>query len=55
MFTNRIKGNVPMGYQASISSTNVDDKENSPIWRMQTIKWKDPLQAQFLTSLNGIT
>lgn len=55
VFTNGIKGNGPMGYQASIASTNVGDEEYSPLWRIQTVTWKDPLQSQFLTSLNGIT
>jgi hypothetical protein len=55
VFTNGIKGNGKMGYQASISSTNVGDEEYSSIWRIQTLTWKDPLQVQFLTFLNGIT
>jgi hypothetical protein len=55
VFTNGIKGNGPMGFQASIASTNAGDEAYSPLWRIQTVTWKDPAQAQFLTSLNEIT
>jgi hypothetical protein len=55
VFTNGIKGNGPMGYQASIASTNAGDEEYSPLWRIQNITWENPAQAQFLTSLNEIT
>ena len=55
VFTNGIKGNGPMGYQASIASTNTGDEAYSPLWRIQTVTWKDPEQAQFLTTLDEIT
>ncbi|HET8856094.1 MAG TPA: hypothetical protein VFM28_01070 [Nitrososphaeraceae archaeon] len=55
VFTNGIKGNGPMGFQASIASTNAGDEAYSPLWRIQTETWKDPSQAQFLTSLEEIT
>ena len=55
VFTNGIKGTGPMGFQASIASTNVGDEAYSPLWRIQTVTWKDPSQAQFLTSLEEIT
>ena len=55
IFTNGIKGNGPMGFQASIASTNAGDEAYSPLWRIQTATWKDPAQAQFLTSLEEIT
>ena len=55
VFTNGIKGNGPMGYQASIASTNAGDEAYSPLWRIQTVTWKDPEQAQFLTTLDEIT
>jgi hypothetical protein len=55
VFTNGIKGNGPMGYQASIASTNAGDEAYSPLWRIQTITWENPAQAQFLTSLEEIT
>jgi hypothetical protein len=54
VFTNGIKGNGPMGYQASIASTNAGDKAYSPFWRIQTVTWNDPEQAQFLTTLDEI-
>ncbi len=54
-FTNGIKGNGPMGYQASIASTNAGDEAYSPLWRIQTVTWENPMQAQFLTSLKEIT
>jgi hypothetical protein len=55
VFTNGIKGTGPMGFQASIASTNAGDEAYSPLWRIQTVTWKDPIQAQFLTSLEEIT
>ena len=55
VFTNGIKGNGPMGYQASIASTNAGDEAYSPLWRIQTVTWRDPEQAQFLTTLDEIT
>ncbi len=55
VFTNGIKGTGPMGFQASIASTNAGDEAYSPLWRIQTLTWKDPIQAQFLTSLEEIT
>ena len=55
VFTNGIKGNGPMGYQASIASTNAGDEAYSPLWRIQPVTWKDPMQAEFLNLLNEIT
>jgi len=55
VFTNGIKGNGPMEYQASIASTSAGDEAYSPLWRIQTVTWKDPMQAEFLNLLNEIT
>jgi hypothetical protein len=55
VFTNGIKGNGPMGYQASIASTNAGDEAYSPLWRIQTVTWNDPEQVRFLTTLEEIT
>ena len=44
-----------MGYQANIASTNAGDETYCPLWRIQTVTWKDPEQAQFLTTLEEIT
>lgn len=55
VFTNGIKGTGPMGFQVSIGSTNAGDEAYSPLWRIQTATWTDPMQAQFLTSLDEIT
>ena len=55
VFTNGIKGSGPMGYQASIGSTNVGDEFYSPLWRIQATTWKDPSSAEFLTMTNQIT
>jgi hypothetical protein len=55
VFTNGIKGTGPMRFQASIASTNAGDEAYSPLWRIQTLTWKDPVQTQFLTSLKEIT
>jgi hypothetical protein len=55
VFTNGIKGTGPMGYQASIASTNAGEEAYSPLWRIQATTWKDPSQAQFLTTANEIS
>jgi len=55
VFTNGIKGTGPMGFQASIASTNVGDTSYSPLWRIQATTWKDPSRAEFLTSVTQIT
>ena len=55
VFTNGLQGNGPMGYQASIVSTYAGDEAYSPLWRIQTVTWKDPAQSQLLTSLEEIT
>lgn len=55
VFTNGIKGTGPMGFQASIGSTNVGDEFYSPLWRIQAATWADPSSADFLTMTNQIT
>ena len=55
VFTNGIEGTGPMGFQASIGSTNVGDEFYSPLWRIQAATWKDSSSADFLTTANGIT
>ena len=55
VFTNGIKGTGPMGFQASIASSNVGDTAYSPLWRIQATTWKDPSHPEFLTSLTQIT
>ncbi len=55
VFTNGIKGTGPLGFQASIASTNVGDAFYSPLWRILALTWKDVSQAQFLTKATEIT
>jgi hypothetical protein len=55
VFTNGIKGTGPMGFQASIGSTNTGDKFYSPLWRIQAATWNDAENAQFLTKTSEIT
>ena len=33
----------------------MQEMRHSPLWRIQTLTWKDPVQAQFLTSLKDLT
>jgi hypothetical protein len=54
VFTNGIKGTGPMGYQASITGSNVGDIQYSPIWRINIATWKDPSTARLLTSASEI-
>lgn len=53
-FANGIKGTGPLGFQASIASTNVGDSGYSPLWRILATKWSDPAQAKFLTTASQI-
>lgn len=55
VFTNGINGTGPMGFQASVASTNAGDDAYSPLWRIQATTWKDPSQAQLLTSAKDIS
>jgi hypothetical protein len=54
VFTNGIKGTGPMGYQASITGSNVGDTQYSPMWRINTVTWKDPSNAKFVTTASEI-
>jgi hypothetical protein len=54
VFTNGINGTGPMGYQASITGSNVGDMQYSPMWRINTATWKDPSAAKFLTTASEI-
>jgi len=55
VFTNGITGSGPMGFQASIGSTNVGDEFYSPMWRIQAATWSEPDSADFLTTTEQIT
>ena len=55
VFTNGIKGTGPIGFQASIGSTNAGDEFYSPMWRIQAVTWKEPGSADFLTMTSQIT
>lgn len=55
VFTNGITGTGPLGFQASIGSTNIGNKFYSPFWRIQTITWAEPESARFLTTTAEIT
>lgn len=55
VFTNGITGTGPVGFQASIGSTNIGDEFYSPFWRIQTITWAEPESARFLTTIAEIT
>lgn len=55
VFTNGIKGSGPMGFQASIGSTDVGDEFYSPMWRIQAATWAEPDSADFLTTTSQIT
>lgn len=55
VFSNGIKGTGPLGFQASIASANVGNGGYSPLWRLQATTWKEPIHAEFLTSLTQIT
>jgi hypothetical protein len=55
VFTNGIKGTGPMGYQASITGSNVGDIQYSPMWRINAVTWKDPSSAKFLTTASDIS
>lgn len=55
VFTNGIKGTGPMGYQASIAGSDVGQIQYSPMWRINAVTWKDPMQTMFLTKASDIS
>ncbi len=54
VFTNGIKGTGPMGFQASIGSSNAGDMAYSPMWKIQLATWNQPSDAQVITTLNQL-
>lgn len=50
VFTNGIKGSGPMGFQASITGSDIGQPQYSPMWRINAATWKDPSQTKFLTT-----
>ena len=54
VFTNGLEGNGPLGFQASIGSSTVGDEYYSPLWRIQTITWKNPNDAYFVPSITTL-
>lgn len=54
VFANGIKGTGPMGYQASITGSNVGDIPYSPMWRINAATWRDASSAKFLTTTSDI-
>ena len=54
VFTNGITGTGPMGFQASIASSNIGDESYSPLWRIQTATWNDTSDAKLLTNIEQI-
>lgn len=54
VFTNGLVGTGPMGFQASIASSNTSDETYSPMWRIQGVTWKDPTQADLLTNVKQL-
>lgn len=55
VFTNGIKGTGPMGFQASVASTNAGEEAYSPLWRIQVTTWNDPSHAQLLMTAKEIS
>lgn len=55
VFTNGITGTGPVGFQASIGSTQEGDEFYSPFWRIQMATWASPKDAPFLTTTSEIT
>ncbi|HEV8386705.1 MAG TPA: hypothetical protein VGQ03_03695 [Nitrososphaera sp.] len=55
VFTNGIQGTGPMGFQASIASSNVGDVNYSPMWRITATTWASADQARFLTTAAEIS
>ena len=55
VFTNGLKGTGPMGFQASVASTNAGEEAYSPLWRIQATTWEDPSHSQLLTTAKEIS
>ena len=55
VFTNGLQGTGPMGFQASIASSDVGDVSYSPMWRITAAMWASADQAKFLTTAAEIS
>ena len=55
VFTNGIEGTGPMGFQASIASSDVGDAGYSPMWRITAATWESAGQAKFLRTSADIS
>jgi hypothetical protein len=54
LFTNPMKGTSPMGYQAGIAGSNVQEIHHNPMWRIDAAVWKEASRAKFLTTASYI-
>lgn len=55
VFGNGVKGSGPMGFQKSITDTNVGEPLWSPYWDHYTFMWSDERNAAVLKSLADLT
>lgn len=55
VFGNGLEGSGPMGFQKSVTDTNVGDEKWSPYWDHYTFVWKDAAKAELLKSEAAIT
>jgi len=53
-FKNGIKGSGPLGFQAGISTTSLDDDNYSPMWRIYLVEWNDVKSAKILETKSDI-
>lgn len=53
-FKNGISGPGPLGYQASVLSSTLDEGNYIPICRVSIVEWNDPVNAKILETISDI-
>ena len=53
-FKNGIKGPGPLGYQASILSSTLEEGNYIPVCRVSIVEWNDPTYARILETISDI-
>ncbi|WP_420888036.1 DUF7482 domain-containing protein [Candidatus Nitrosotenuis chungbukensis] len=53
-FKNGVKGPGPLGYQASVMSSTLEEGSYVPVCRVSIVEWNDPIYAGILETVSDI-
>ncbi len=53
-FKNGVRGPGPLGYQASILSSTLEEGSYVPVCRVSIVEWNDPIYAGILETVSDI-